>query len=69
MLQCSLWGCEQLVVPRRRPTDAAEKRPLVAEEPLVPVDAQEDEPARDEAQQMREENAPLSLRASRGIGR
>ena len=43
-------GLEKLVVPGRRAPDAAEELPLVAEEPLLAVDAQEDEPARDEAQ-------------------
>ena len=69
VLQCSLWGWRSWSYHGSRATDAAEELPLVAEEPLVAVDAQEDEPARDEAQQMDEEDASSHREQARPLDR
>ena len=58
MLEVPVVGLQELVVPGGRAPDAAEKLPLVAEEPLLAVDVEENESARNEAQDMREEGAP-----------
>ena len=68
VLQCSLWGWRswsyQADVRRTPPR----KLPLVAEEPLVPVEPQEGEPAHREAQQVRPENASSHRERAMGTG-